>query len=96
MRIMPIVFLALIAALQYELWFSPGGIAQSWHLKRQIAQTNTQNAGLAERNAVVAADIRDLKKGKDAIEERARNDLGMVKKGETFYQVVPKSDSTRR
>jgi cell division protein FtsB len=90
MRIMLVVFLILIAALQYELWFSPGGMAQSWFLKRQIAQVNAQNVSLAARNAVVAADIGDLKQGKEAIEERARNDLGMVKKGETFYQVIPK------
>jgi cell division protein FtsB len=92
MRIMIVVFVALIVALQYELWFSPGGIVQSWHLKRQIAQENAQNSGLAERNAVIAADIHDLKRGNEAIEEHARNDLGMVKKGETFYQVIPKSN----
>jgi cell division protein FtsB len=89
---MIIAFLVLIAMLQYELWFSPGGIAQSWRLKHEIAELNHQNAELAERNNLMAADIHDLKHGDEGIEERARTNLGMVKKGETFYQVVPKSN----
>lgn len=90
MRMRPIIILlaTLFVILQYALWFSAGGIVGIWHLKREMAALNAENAQSGERNAVLEADVVDLKKGNEAIEERARNDLGMIKKGETFYQIV--------
>lgn len=84
-----IFFLFLV--LQYALWFSPGGIVSILHLRQQISAIKTENTELEARNALIAADVADLKQGKEAIEERARNDLGMIKNNETFYQTVDES-----
>lgn len=78
----------LLIALQYALWFSSGGIVQIWHLNHANVALKQDNAALIERNDILEAEVEDLKSGNEAIEERARNDLGMIKKGETFYQVV--------
>ena len=83
-----IVLLVLLALLQYKLWFAPGGVTEVWQLKANIAKINAENATWQERNAVLAAQVQDLKQGNGAIEEQARTDLGMIKKGETFYQIV--------
>lgn len=74
--------------LQYELWVSPHGIAEAWNLHRDIIAIQAKNSRMADRNAILYADVDDLKHGNAAIEERARNELGMVKRGEIFYQVV--------
>ena len=87
-----IALVVLILLLQYELWFSQGGLITMWRLKHNIIQQKVINKQLKQRNAALIADINDLKHGNQAIEERARNELGMVKKGEVFYQIVP-SDS---
>jgi cell division protein FtsB len=79
---------ALLLLLQYPLWFGNGGAYVVWQLKREIAQQEAENAKLRERNAAMAAEVDDLKQGSAAIEERARTELGMVKSGETFYQVI--------
>jgi len=86
----------LFVLLQYQLWFSDGGIVSIHRLNQSIQKRQQANVKLIERNHTLAADVRDLKKGNDAIAERARNDLGMVKKGEVFYQVVPNSKDTSR
>lgn len=78
----------LLIALQYALWFSTGGIVQIWRLNQAIAASEQNNAERTERNDILEAEVEDLKSGNEAIEERARNDLGMIKKNETFYQVV--------
>ena len=83
-----IILVALLGLLQYELWFVPGGAMSAYRLHKAMATQTRTNKQLEKRNAVVTADIKDLKKGNDAVEERARNDLGMIKKGEVFYQVV--------
>ena len=88
MKPIVIILIALLGLLQYELWFAPGGATGVYRLhKAMVAQART-NRQLETRNAVITADIKDLKKGNEAVEERARNDLGMTKKGEVFYQVV--------
>jgi cell division protein FtsB len=79
---------ALLAVLQYKLWVSPEGVTQFWKLKNGITQVNKENAILVERNTRVATEVKDLKEGIDAIEERARDDFGLVKPGEVFYQIV--------
>jgi len=83
-----IALAALLLLLQYELWFAHGSLLTAWHLKRNVAEQQTVNKKLEIRNTALSTDIKDLKSGKKAVEERARNDLGMVKKDETFYQVV--------
>lgn len=79
---------ALIVLLQYPFWFGNGGVYAVWKLKREITTQRQENASLRERNEALAAEVVDLKQGLAAIEERARIELGMIKKGETFYQVI--------
>ncbi len=78
----------LFVLLQYKLWFGEGSMMEVWKLDRAIAVQGAENAQLLERNQALAAEVADLKQGVDAIEERARRELGMIKKGETFFQVV--------
>ena len=80
--------LILLVLLQYRLWFGDGSVREVAQLQTQITAQEEQNARLRERNRTLTAEVQDLKKGTTAIEERARTDLGMVGKSETFYQVV--------
>lgn len=82
------VLLGILVLLQYPLWFGTGGVVAVWRLNREIAAQLQENAKLKDRNQALEADVDDLKQGLDAIEERARTELGMVKKGEVFYQVI--------
>lgn len=82
------IFLILLLLLQYSLWFGNGGLLRVWQLNRTVEEQKTENARLKERNEALEAEVRDLKKGLEAIEERARTDLGMIKKDETFFQVI--------
>lgn len=82
--------LALLLLMQYEFWFSDGGMKTVWQLEKNIAKQQKINDALDNHNQVLIAEIKDLQSGNAAIEARARNDLGMVKKGEVFYQVVKK------
>ena len=79
---------AILVLLQYPLWFGSGGLLTLWQLQREIDHQRAENARLKERNQALEAEVADLKEGLAAIEERARSELGMVKKGETFYQVI--------
>ena len=88
MKIILIALALLLGLLQYEFWFSDGGIRTVWDLKKNIAHQEKINADLDKKNEVLIAEIKDLRSGNEAIEARARNDLGMVKKSETFYQIV--------
>ena len=80
--------LALVL-LQYRIWLSGDGVREVVLLQHAVATQRADNEQLAERNRQLAAEVRDLKTGMDALEERARSDLGMVAGNETFYQVVP-------
>lgn len=73
---------------QYPLWFGKGGWLRVWELDRQVNEQVKANQKTRARNAILDAEVRDLKLGTDAIEERARSDLGMIKPGEVFFQVV--------
>ncbi|HLD84714.1 MAG TPA: cell division protein FtsB [Coxiellaceae bacterium] len=87
-------FIVLLLLLQYEFWFSDGGMRTVWSLQRNIADQNKINAQLEQRNQVLIAQIKDLQSGDAAIEAHARNDLGMIKKDEVFYRVIqPKNVS---
>jgi cell division protein FtsB len=83
-----LLLLALIGALQLKLWTGQGGMPEVWRLRERVETQREENATLRERNAATAADVQDLKTGQEAVEERARSELGMVKPGEVFYQVV--------
>ena len=78
---------ALIVAIQAPLWLGKGGWLRVWETDRQLEAQREKNLRLETRNAALAAEVRDLKQGFDAIEERARYELGMVKSDEVFFQV---------
>ncbi len=88
LAILLVLLLALVAWLQYRLWFGEGGQRQVAALQAQVQQQERDNAGLKQRNEALAAEVEDLKSGEAAAEERARSELGMIKPGETFYRVV--------
>ncbi|HEV2229490.1 MAG TPA: cell division protein FtsB [Steroidobacteraceae bacterium] len=79
----------VLLLLQYRIWVSDTGVRQVKRLKQAVAAQQVEDAQLAERNRQLAAEVRDLKTGMAALEERARSDLGMIARNETFYQVVP-------
>ncbi|MGQ0650898.1 MAG: cell division protein FtsB [Betaproteobacteria bacterium] len=87
MKILAGLFVALIAAIQAPLWLGKGGWLRVWEVDRQVQAQTAKNAGLETRNAALAAEVRDLKQGHDAIEERARYELGLVKGDEVFFQL---------
>jgi cell division protein FtsB len=88
MRGVTIILVILLLLLQYPLWLGKGSWLKVWNLNRQLEQQQSQNQQAQARNAVLDAEVRDLKQGTEAIEERARSELGMVKQGETFYQIL--------
>ena len=92
LRIVLLLLLVLLAWLQYRLWFGSGGQREVAQLEAQVGQQAHDNAGLQQRNDALAAEVEDLKSGEAAVEERARNELGMIKPGETFYRVVEPRD----
>lgn len=85
-RVLTVVFAGLIVLLQYPLWLGKGGWARVWELDRQHQQQQQRNLRLAERNGGLESEVRDLRQGLHAIEERARYELGMVRPDEVFVQ----------
>lgn len=84
-----LLFLAvLIVLLQYRLWFSDDGLSEMDRLENRLLSLRDEVAGREARNASLEADVRDLKEGNEAIEERARQELGMIREGEVFVQVI--------
>lgn len=83
-----LVLLLLLAGLQYRLWVGNGSLAQVASLTQQIEDQHAENESLLERNRVLDAEVMELKKGLETVEERARHELGMVKDGETLYQLA--------
>ncbi|MFT7223513.1 MAG: cell division protein FtsB [Cellvibrionaceae bacterium] len=84
-----IALLALVLiGLQYRLWVGEGSIAQQVDLQRKIEQYQAENEALRERNRILAMEVEALKNGLEAVEERAREDMGMIREGETFYLIV--------
>jgi len=88
MKPIMILLTVLLLLLQYRLWFSHDGLPSLIKLHQTVAVQQQDNAVLQERNDVLAAEVKDLKSGLDAMEERARSELGMVKEDETFFQIV--------
>jgi len=83
---------ALILLIQYPLWVGKGGWLRAWQLDGEVANQNAKNVQLEARNAALAAEVSDLKQGSEAIEERARRELGMVRADEVFFQYVEPKD----
>jgi cell division protein FtsB len=87
-RLLLVVMLVLAAALQYRLWMSPQGVPEVWRLEHALASQHAENDSLGARNEQLQAEVNDLRQGLDAVEERARTELGMVRRDESFFQVV--------
>src|SRR5690606_42106822 len=83
-----VALVLVLAGVQYQRWVGEGSLAQVAELKRQIAEQEGENERLLERNRILEAEVIELKKGMETVEERARHELGMVKEGETLYQLA--------
>lgn len=88
MKALTLILVTLIALLQYPLWLGKGSWLRVWDLSRQLSEQQDKNHVLQARNEQLDAEVRDLKSGRAAIEERARSELGMIKEDEVFYQVI--------
>jgi len=88
------LLLILLVLLQYRLWVGDGSLAEVWDLFQQVEVQKTENRELRERNQALDAEVQDLKQGLEAIEERAREELGMTREDETFYQIIEESKAS--
>jgi len=88
MRVLAVTLAAFILLLQYPLWLGKGGWLKVWSLDRQVREQKETNTRLQQRNSALDAEVRDLKQGFEAIEERARYELGMIRQDEIFFQIV--------
>lgn len=86
MKTLTIVLAALLVLVQYPMWLGKGGWVRAWDLDRQLGQQQQANSRLSQRNAALDGEVRDLRKGLHAVEERARYELGMVRRDEIFVQ----------
>jgi cell division protein FtsB len=96
MKFFVAALLLALAALQYRLWLSDDGLRSLLSLREGVAAQQAENAALGQRNAQLAAEVKDLKEGLNAIEERARNELGMIAADEWFVRVVPADSAQAR
>jgi len=92
MKILIAVLLVLLIGLQYKLWFGDGSLSEVVQLTRELEIQKNKLRELEKRNRILEAQVLDLQSGLDAFEEKARNDLGMIKQGETFIQLIPAQD----
>ena len=93
MKILIGVLIVLLIALQYKLWLGDGSLSEVVQLSRELETQKLKLRELEERNRILEAQVIDLQNGLDAFEEKARNDLGMIKQGETFIQLIPGKDT---
>jgi len=96
MRSLLAILLLVLIALQVKMWFGEGGYRDVKRLAVRVEEQARENEALAQRNRELEADVEDLRQGLHAVEERARNELGMVKENEEFYQVVPAEKKQRQ
>ena len=89
MRLLMVVLAVVLVLLQARLWMSNGGLREVWRLEAEVVRRSEDVSRLATRNSALEAEVRDLKQGLAAAEERARTELGMIHSGETFYQIAP-------
>lgn len=92
MKWITLILVSLCLMLQYRLWFGKNSIPDYVEIKQQVAEQVQRNANLKQRNSLLIADIEDLETGVEAMEERARNELGLIKQGETFYRILPSQE----
>ena len=90
MKIVASLLFLLLIVLQAKLWFGTHGVFQLWSLDTTIAEERDRNDQLSQRNEALHAEVKELKEGKEALEARARSQLGFIKDGETFYRVIPR------
>jgi len=95
MKILAAVLASLIVLIQVPLWLGKGGWFRAWELEREVLKQQEKNQRLDVRNSGLAAEVKDLKTGTDAVEERARYELGMVRKDEVFFQIVDEKAKPR-
>jgi cell division protein FtsB len=88
MKALSLVLMALIALIQYPLWLGKGSWFRVWEVDQQIRSQRDKNAKLQTRNNILDAEVRDLKQGLEAIEERARSELGLIRQDEIFFQLL--------
>jgi len=93
MRLLTLLFITLIILIQYPLWFGRGGWLNVFDLQKKYQAQRAVNLELERENDALRAEVNDLKRGTDAIEERARDELGMIKKGEVFFEVITSKDT---
>ena len=93
MKILIAVLILLLIGLQYKLWFGDGSLSEVVQLSRELELQKQRLQELEERNRILEAQVLDLQNGLDAFEEKARNDLGMIKQGETFIQLIPEESA---
>jgi len=89
MRAITVLLLVFLVLLQYRLWFGKNSVPDYLSLEEEVQRQQLDNDKLKHRNKLLYADTDDLKSGVEAVEERARNELGMIKEGETFFRLVP-------
>ncbi len=89
MRLYQLGLVCLFVFLQYKLWFGHNGVTDYTRFKSAVTEHEKVNQRLIKRNKLLKADVEDLKIGLEGVEERARNELGLIKPGETFYRVLP-------
>ena len=96
MKILAALLAALVVLVQFPLWLGKGGWLRVWDLDRQVQAQKDQNAKVQKRNVALDAEVRDLKQGLEAVEERTRYELGMVKQDEVFFQIVEPRPTAKR
>jgi len=89
MRLLFLTLLALFLLIQYPLWFGQGGWFAVWELEQKVADQRSVNEGIRQRNMAMEAEVEDLRVGTQAIEERARTDLGLMLDKEVYVQILP-------
>ena len=96
MRTLLAILLVILVLLQLKMWFGEGGYRDVQRLAERVEEQARENEALAQRNRELQAEVEDLRQGLEAIEERARSELGMIKEDEEFYQVVPETNGQNR
>lgn len=91
MKVIATILFILLILLQAQLWFGSHGVFQLWSLRSNIDQAQSNNESLSQRNEQLHSEVMELKEAKEALEERARSQLGFIKEGETFYRVIPEA-----
>jgi cell division protein FtsB len=94
MKLLAAILGALIVLIQYPLWLGKGGWMRVWDIERQVTAQKRTNASLSTRNTALEAEVKDLKQGFDAVEERARYELGMVRDNEVFFRLLTEPKNT--